>query len=344
VRAGLPRGAALLDFALHRGVLSAFLVESGRLEMMPRLVGEAELSRLSHDLLFELRRAALEPRSARRVTAALSSALEEVASLVLWPALAAAGQGRRDLAIVPSGPLGRLPWAALPLPDGRPLCAASRLTLVPGLRLAWSARRRGSRSAGSATGPALVVAVETDDLDNVMAEAQAIHEALPGSVLLAGAEATAGRFLDLAPRASWIHFAGHGVYEDGRSGVRLSDRWLLAEELDDLRLGARGVALSACQTARALVRPGEEWFGFPRSLLLAGAGAVLAAQWDVDDAGAARFMGAVYPRLAAGEPLGQAVSAAQAAESESGAHPLDWAGFVVLGGPRAGSASPERPE
>src|SRR5437667_12900489 len=51
-----------------------------------------------------------------------------------------------------------------------------------------------------------------------------------------------------------------------------------ARRLDALRLAARGVALSACQTARALVRPGEEWFGFPRSLLLAGAGAVLRSE------------------------------------------------------------------
>ena len=57
---------------------------------------------------------------------------------------------------------------------------------------------------------------------------------------------------------------------------------MLADELESLRLRARWVSLSACQSARALVSPGEEWFGLSRSLLLAGTGAVLAAQWDVD--------------------------------------------------------------
>ena len=340
VRAGLVNGSALLDFTLHRGVLSGFMVERERLEMMPRVVEEGELSRLSHGLLFELRRAALEPRSRREVTAALKAALEEVASLALWPALDAKGGLPSDLAIVPAGPLGRLPWAALPLPDGRPLCAASRITLVPGLRLAWGSSRRSHRAAG----PPLVVAALGEELENVLAEAEAIRHSMPDAVVLAGAEATAERFLAMAPRAGWIHFAGHGVYQAGRSGVRMSDRWLLAEELDGLKLSARGVALSACQTARALVRPGEEWFGFPRSLLLAGAGAVLAAQWDVDDSAAARFMGDVYRGLATGLPLGQAVSSTQADFAAGDAHPLDWAGFVVLGGPRAGAMAPERAE
>jgi tetratricopeptide (TPR) repeat protein len=331
----LADGAALLDFAFHRGALSAFVVRRTGIEMRPCLVAERELARISHDVLFELRRAALEPREQRAASPALAAALEELASLVLWPLLERGTPDR--LAVVPSGPLGRIPWAALPLPDGQPLCAAASLTLVPGLRLGLASRapRQGSNA------PALIVAVESEGLESVMREAEALRRALPDAVLLSGPEATAERFLELAPKAGWIHFAGHGVHESGRSGLRLHDRWLLAEEMDGLRLAARGVALSACQTARALVQPGEEWFGFPRNLLLAGAGAVLAAQWDVDDASAARLMGDVYGRLASGERVGPAVSGAQAALAANGVHPLDWAGFVILGGPGAGDASPE---
>src|SRR5262245_8976427 len=335
VRAELSAGSALLDFALHRATLSAFVLRPERLEMAPRLVGEVELSRLSHDVLFELRRAALEPSEQRPLTPALTAALEELASLVLWPLLQRAGGRPARLAVVPAGPLGRLPWAALPLPDGRPLCSATELVLVPGLRLGLASR--GRPKAGGAP---LVVAVGEDGLENVMSEADAVRAALPGARLLAGPEATAARFMELVPSASWVHFAGHGVYHAGRSGLRLHDRWLLAEELDGLRLAASGVALSACQTARALVKPGEEWFGFTRNLLLSGVGSVLAAQWDVEDKAAARFMSGVYRRLAAGGALGAAVASTQAELAAQGAHPLDWAGFVVLGGPRASAATP----
>src|SRR5204863_3946357 len=102
--------------------------------------------------------------------------------------------------------------------------------------------------------------------------------------------------------------------------------------------------LSACQTARALVRPGEEWFGLARTLLLAGSGAVVASQWDLDDAAAARLMGALYRRLGAGEALGPALSHVQADAHRDGVHPLHWAGCVRLAGPgRSETAAATRP-
>jgi CHAT domain-containing protein len=162
---------------------------------------------------------------------------------------------------------------------------------------------------------------------------------LAPATVIEGAGASAAEFLERAPGAAWIHFAGHGFFQEGSSGLRLSDRWVLADELEALRLEARWVSLSACQTARALVSPGEEWFGMSRALLLAGAGAVLAAQWDVEDAAAARFMTGVYRSLAGGATLGDAVSQAQQSAVRAGAHPLEWAGFVLLGGPEAAEMS-----
>jgi len=144
------------------------------------------------------------------------------------------------------------------------------------------------------------------------------------------------RFLELAPGADWIHFAGHGGWRADApeaSGLRLHDRWLLAGELNDLSLSARWVTLSACHTARALLRPGEEWFGLARAFMLAGAPAVVAAQWDVDDRATARLMSDLYSRLAHGAALPRALAQAQAARARAGDHPIDWAAFAVLGGP-----------
>jgi tetratricopeptide (TPR) repeat protein len=326
----LPEDAVLLDYAVHRGRLSAFIVRRGSLEMVPTLASEREVGRLAHEVLFDLRRAALDPRGERRPTASLGHSLAELASLILWPLLERLGGTPASLAVVPCEPIARVPWAALPLPDDRPLCAVSTQVVVPGLRLGL-ARSIRPRTAGAP----LVVAVGGEGLESVMTEAEAVAATLPGATMLAGAEATAERFLHLAQRASWVHFAGHGVFQAGRSGLRLHDRWVLSEELDGLGLAARCVALSACQTARALLRPGTEWFGLPRSLLLAGAGAVLAAQWDVNDAATARFMSGMYAALARGASLGEAVASIQAAHAAAGAHPIDWAGFTVLGGPEA---------
>ncbi len=83
------------------------------------------------------------------------------------------------------------------------------------------------------------------------------------------------------------------------------------------------------------MRPGEEWFGLARAFLTAGARSVLASQWDIADEPAARLMAGVYGRIQAGEPPARALRRAQADRARDGIHPLDWAGFAVLGGPSA---------
>ena len=330
----LPAEARLLDFFEHRGEIGAFRAGSRELRVHPRLAGRWQIERLAHEVLFELRRAAIERPSG---AAALDQALTELASLVLWPLLDARALPR-TLAVVPVAPLTRLPWAALPLPDGRRLGEATRIVVVPGLRLGLSrAKRRAGRAGG------LVVASAADGLDQVATEAEAVRADLAPATLIEGSGASAAEFLARAPGAAWIHFAGHGFFQDGSSGLKLNDRWVLADELETLHLQAHWVSLSACQTARALVSPGEEWFGLSRALLLAGAGAVLAAQWDVEDAAAARFMTGVYRSLASGSTLGDAVSRTQLSAVRDGAHPLEWAGFVLLGGPAAAEMSVEWP-
>jgi hypothetical protein len=336
VRRGLPPDALMLDYWLHRGTLSAIGLDRQGARGRSALVGEARLRDRVHAVLFTLRGAAFAGPGERTLAHSPRIELEELAANVLWPML----EGRplpARLAIVPAGPLARLPWAALPLPDGRLLCQATELVVVPGLRLGTLAR-----PARPATGRPLVLAVDAGELEAVREEGEAVARAFGDAIVLAGTEATADRFFALASRAPWIHFAGHGVFAADapeRSGLRLADRWVEALELERVVTGARWVTLSACQTARALVRPGEEWFGLGRTLLLAGAKAVVASQWDIEDRAAGTLMAAMYRRLGQGLSLPAALAAAQAERLAAGAHPLDWAGFVVLTGPseRAGA-------
>jgi CHAT domain-containing protein len=166
-------------------------------------------------------------------------------------------------------------------------------------------------------------------------ETRALRALFPDAVVLEGAEATSERFVERAPRASWIHFAGHGQYhaEDPEfSALRFADRWMPASEIAPLALGARWVTLSACQTGRALVRPGEEWFGLPRALLLAGAEVVIASPWDVHDDAAAALMRDTYREIARGHSPVDALAIAQASLARADRHPLEWAGFSPYGG------------
>ena len=340
----LAEGEVLLDFFLHDGAVGVIALDHDRIAARANLIEEADLMRMAHALLFELRGAVFTPARERTVGEDLKGAFADLAGLILWPALAALARDSwpTSLAIVPAGPLTRLPWAALPLPDGRALCEATELAVMPGLRLSMLAPVAGSNGAAAAAngGPPLVVAADAGELEHVQREARAVTARFPAARLLTGSEASAERFLELAPRAPWIHFAGHSLYRADaphESALRFADRWLLADELAALRLRASWVGLSACQSARALVRPGEEWFGLARSFLLSGARAILASQWDIEDAAAAALMVELYSQLADGCSLRQALSGAQATRLRCGAHPLEWAGFVILGGGRPGT-------
>lgn len=339
VRSSLGDDTLLLDFLIHEDRVGLLAVDRHAVRGIAGLATETRVASLVHEMLFSLRSAAFQPAAERRPEDG-REALERLASLVLWPAL----ESRllpRAIAVVPAGVLARVPWAALPLPDGRCLIEACEVVVIPGLRLGLA----GS-SARTPTGPPLVVAVDAGGLDHVAAETRAILGRFPEAQVLEGAEATSQRFLDLAPAAPWIHFAGHGIYDPEApqlSGLRFADRWLSVEALGAIRLVARRVTLSACQTARALVRPGEEWFGLPRTLLLAGAGTVIASQWDVDDHSARRWMESFYERSATGIPDGEAIRRVQTDLCRSGLHPLDWAGFVRLGGPAPEAVQPRVP-
>jgi len=331
VARALPERALLVDYLLHERRLDAIAMRRDRCNGHCGLAGEAWLNGLVHALLFELRSAAFASPGARGERAALDEGLAAIAAAVLWPVLEG-GPMPDSLALLPVGPLARLPWAALPLPDGRALCEAASVVVVPGLRVGVAAERAAFRVLGRP----LVVAADAGELAQVEAETRAILKVYPDAVVLAGADATAERFLTIAPVAGWIHFAGHGYYRADaphESGLQLADRWLLAGELADLRLSARWVTLSACQSARALVQPGEEWFGLARTFLLTGAGAVLASNWDIADGAASSLMESVYMHLGGGAPLARALARAQSEKRAAGLHPLDWAGFTVLGGP-----------
>ena len=105
------------------------------------------------------------------------------------------------------------------------------------------------------------------------------------------------------------------------------------------------VVMSACYTGLGdrSPLPGDDLFGLQRAFLTAGARTVLAGLWDVYDGTAPELMGDCLNRLAAGQPVGQAVADSRRAflkkYSETGKaepylHPYFWAVYGLLGDDR----------
>lgn len=165
--------------------------------------------------------------------------------------------------------------------------------------------------------------------------------------MLVGAAASKHAVRDAAPQQQIIHFATYGVLNKDNplfSFVELmpeggDDGRLEVHDVFGLRLRARLVVLSACQTALgagalADVPAGDDWVGLVQAFLSAGASHVMATLWSVQDRGTADLMTRFYTALRAGRPEAEALAEAQRAmlRNPATAHPFYWAGFTLSGG------------
>ncbi|HXV63307.1 MAG TPA: CHAT domain-containing protein, partial [Vicinamibacteria bacterium] len=166
-----------------------------------------------------------------------------------------------------------------------------------------------------------------------------------GSEILLGPVATQERFLAGVRKAQLIHFAGHAVTNpelpmlsflvlapgSGDSGV------LAAHEIQNLDLSrTRLVVLAACSTATGEISVGEGVLSLARPFLAAGASAVVASLWDVDDEASTSLLVAFHRLLASGMLPAEALRSAQVefldTSEEMRRRPDVWAAFQFIGG------------
>ena len=89
------------------------------------------------------------------------------------------------------------------------------------------------------------------------------------------------------------------------------------------------VVMNGCHSAQGAVLPGTGLMGLTRAWIGAGAGAVLATQWDIPDAAAQDFITAFYRSLRTTANFDPAVALRQA-QLENLSNPRNWAGYFLL--------------
>lgn len=307
----------------------------------------------------------------------------------LWPRLRHASEA----VLVPDGGLHRLPFEALVVSPG-PGGARYWLDDGPVVRYAPSATalynvlRKETRSAGGDRPRLLLVSNPVFDLEEVAAgasppaaeppsrtryaraggslerlpgtarEAEAIQGILRGGVeSLSGLSATeAGVRAALRGRPRYLHFATHGLVDEGRSELLAAlaltpppgeapaaedDGLLQLFEIYELDLDSDLAVLSACKTHAGRQLEGEGVFALSRGFLAAGARRVVASLWPVNDESTAVLMGDFYRRLARAEGSGLRPDYARALRDARRAlrqqprwsAPYHWAPFVLSGEP-----------
>jgi CHAT domain-containing protein len=285
---------------------------------------------------------------------------------LLDPALAGLDSGVTRLVVVPDGPLHRVPFDALRMAAGRYVVERFGVSLAPSAGVAAALWRRprpdpnapvrllamGDPAFGSAPG---TVRGTADDgrsafdsagtlprLKASGAEARAVARYAAAADVRLGEEASAA-FLEQAPLGAYrvIHLATHAIVDDraiGRSAIALAagdgeSGILLPGDLAALDLDADLVVLSACRTAGGVVLDGEGVQGLTAPLLQAGARAVVATGWRIDDRRTVRFVLDFYDALARGLTVGDALHDAKLTALHHGAPPAEWAAFTVVGDP-----------
>ncbi len=130
-----------------------------------------------------------------------------------------------------------------------------------------------------------------------------------------------------------LHFATHAITEvraPHASRILLDDD-LTVLDIMDLNLNARLVTLSACSTALGEGGPGDEFVSLAHAFFYAGARALVASLWAVEDESTAQLMACFYRQLENGQAITQALRQAQLDMKNAGLQPFHWAPFVAIG-------------
>ena len=272
------------------------------------------------------------------------------------------------LIIVPDGPLHRVPFDALRLPDGQLALERWAVGLAPSAAIATVLRRaRGAPTDRPVRVLALGDPAFARERDGgLLRQADTYRGAfeaaggLPRLTASGDEVREVARYSPGAPEVrlrnnaseAWIkqaalepfgviHLATHALVDESslaRTSLALApgageDGFLSPSDLAALRLRADLVVLSACRTAGGVMVAGEGMQGLTTPLLQAGARAVVATQWRIGDQSTVRLVDDFYAGLGRGLPVAEALRGAKVAAMRRGAGAGEWAAFTVVGDP-----------
>jgi CHAT domain-containing protein len=183
-------------------------------------------------------------------------------------------------------------------------------------------------------------------LPSAAAEIASLRRIYPRAVVLEGSTLTPSRLRAALPGAALFHYAGHARSVDASpSGSHLvlapesstdSTARLYANDIRALNLHSlRLSVLSACETEAGDAGRAGGLDALAQAFLDAGAGGVVASQWEVDDASTAALMTTLHSSLLIGVAPQAALRAAQIAmlrdPDRRNRQPRRWGSFRYEG-------------
>lgn len=274
----------------------------------------------------------------------------------------------KHLLIVPDGFLSLVPFDLMPDENGRPLLEQHDLTYLPSAVLLLRAGEQAMQELGfpwqrellafgdpavTGNGESTLLSERSGEgtpraLPNTAAEIRGIaHLSAGRTQLYLGAADQKAQFFDAArDGVPLLHVSTHAIADmDNPERSRLlfspgqpgeANDYVFLKELYDLDLRGTDLAtLSACDTERGRLVPGEGIQAFSRALLAAGSRSALTTLWRVPDGPTSQFMQQFYYfLLKKHQKKAEALRSAKLEFLRSGtelSHPRYWAAFVLNG-------------
>ena len=344
VQGHVPRGTAIIEYAWLKDQITAFIVTHSALD---QVTWKSDINVLT-DQILRLRDRLAQPGAqpsrgfvcagCAENTAAAEELIPAVSAALVEPVLARLGPDIKRLIVVPAGAANYLPFQVLIGADGRPLIARYTITYLPSGStfpiLGQKAARRPSVFLG-ALGNANPQGWAP--LPGTLQEVTKISSLFPSATLAEERRFTALSLRTALVNQDFVHLATHGQLDETSplfsalitSPALGQPSQVFLYEIMDMKLRAKLVVLSACNTGIGKLRGGDEVIGLNRTFLIAGADAVVASLWSVDDVATAMLMSEFYKALKAGQTPGEALRSAQLAIRHDRPSAFYWAGFVV---------------
>jgi CHAT domain-containing protein len=132
---------------------------------------------------------------------------------------------------------------------------------------------------------------------------------------------------------AWTLADHQAARDQGESSA--SSHGLSVRDILNLRVRSRLVVLDACMSGHQRFSPGDEPMGFPTAFLLAGASALIASNWVVEQNCGRDFHTTLLDHWISGQSsLGMAMQEAYAITRAKYPHPFHWAAFSLFGNER----------
>lgn len=331
IRECLPPNGLLVEFYLAQNATLAFTLSQDHLRVYRDLMRGDQIKHWLDAFRFQINKFRYGNNYVKRHQATLRAGVDRCLRALYDGLLAPLRDelDNRPLVIIPHGLLHYVPFQALYdgqhyLLEGHTIYSAPSAGV---LRLCCD------QSLGD-DGSALLLGVPDPSIPHVMEEVKRISRLLDRSTLFAGPRATLDRFRSHAPGRGVIHIASHALFRADNplfSALRLADGWLNVNDIYQLKLNARLVTLSGCETGMGRVTKGDELIGLSRAFFYAGTPSLVVSLWAVNDESTALLMQRFYEALQAGHSVADSLRRAQLDVMRHFPHPYYWASFNATG-------------